>query len=99
MYRSLGLCFDPALGAFNRIHLNNEGSAYGLPGELLQVVQVGGVGVAGLGRGGQVDEGDGRLRALGPDELVRLRQILLRDIRLRLLPYTRKKQFKDTEFL
>ena len=55
------------------------------------MVQVGGVGVAGLGRGGQVDEGDGRLRALGPDELVRLRQILLRNIRLRLLPCTDKK--------
>jgi hypothetical protein len=88
MYRSLGLCFDPALTAWIRIHTNNE--AWGLPCELLQVVQVGGVGVAGLGRGGQVDEGDGRLRALGPDELVRLRQILLRDIRLRLLPYTEK---------
>jgi len=62
------------------------------------VVQVGGVGVAGLGRGGQVDEGDGRLRALGPDELVRLRQILLRDIRLRLLPYTPKNNLKTQCF-
>ena len=56
-----------------------------LPGELLQPVQVGGVLCAGRGRGGQVDEGNGRLRALGADELVGLCQVLLRDVRLRSL--------------